>query len=114
MDGLPHRTVGLYRGRGPPLARTACRRGWVDRVAGALIATKMSVPRTSQDLVSRLRLDELLVQAQHARLTLVSGPAGFGKNTLIAGRMGDVMQEGSAVAWLSLDGDDDDPERFWR
>ena len=86
----------------------------MDRVAGALIATKMSVPRTRQDLVSRPRLDELLAQAQHARLTLVSSPAGFGKTTLIAGRMGDVMREGSAVAWLSLDGDDDDAERFWR
>lgn len=83
-------------------------------MADALIATKMAAPRSSHGLVSRPRLDDLLAQAQHARLTLVSGPAGFGKTTLIAGCMGDVMQQGSAVAWLSLDGDDDDPERFWR
>jgi LuxR family maltose regulon positive regulatory protein len=83
-------------------------------VASALIATKMSVPRVGQSMVARPRLRELLTDALRARLTLVSGPAGFGKTTLIAGWLDDVRRAGSAVAWVSLDDSDDDPEEFWR
>jgi LuxR family maltose regulon positive regulatory protein len=83
-------------------------------LAGSLIASKMSVPRTRQALVARPRLEELLKQSLHARLTLVSGPAGFGKSTLVAAWLSKAMQEGNAVAWVSLDAADDDPERFWR
>jgi LuxR family maltose regulon positive regulatory protein len=83
-------------------------------VAAALIATKMSVPGVGQALVARPRLRELLAEALRARLTLVSGPAGFGKTTLIAGWLDDVGRAESAVAWVSLDASDDDPERFWR
>jgi LuxR family maltose regulon positive regulatory protein len=83
-------------------------------LAASLIATKMSVPRTRQALVARPRLEELLKQSLHARLTLVSAPAGFGKSTLVAGWLGTAMKEGSAVAWVSLDAADSDPERFWR
>lgn len=83
-------------------------------MAGALIATKMSVPGVGKALVARPRLRELLAEALRARLTLVSGPAGFGKTTLIAGWLDDVRRPESAVAWVSLDASDDDPERFWR
>lgn len=83
-------------------------------MAAALISTKMSVPRTGQALIARPRLGNLLAQAPHARLTLVSGPAGFGKTTLIAGWLDSARQQGSPVAWVSLDASDDDPERFWR
>ena len=83
-------------------------------MAAALIATKMSVPRAGHALVARPRLRELLSEALHARLTLVSGPAGFGKTTLVAGWLDDVRRAGNAVAWVSLDASDDDPERFWR
>jgi LuxR family maltose regulon positive regulatory protein len=65
-------------------------------------------------MVARPRLRELLTDALRARLTLVSGPAGFGKTTLIAGWLDDVRHAGSAVAWVSLDESDDDPEEFWR
>ena len=65
-------------------------------------------------MVARPRLRELLAEALRARLTLVSGPAGFGKTTLIAGWLDDVRRAESAVAWVSLDASDDDPERFWR
>ena len=74
----------------------------------------MSVPRTRQALVARPRLEERLEESLHARLTLVSGPAGFGKSTLVAGWLGNAMQRGDPVAWVSLDAADDDPERFWR
>ena len=43
-------------------------------------------------------------------IVLVSGPAGFGKTTL----MGEfVTQYVGAVAWLSLDEEENDPIRFW-
>jgi LuxR family maltose regulon positive regulatory protein len=42
-------------------------------------------------------------------LTLVSGPAGFGKTTLLAQG---VAESGLAVAWLSLEAEDNDPSRF--
>ena len=83
-------------------------------MTAALITTKMSVPRTSRSVVPRPRLDEALTQVPDARLTLVSGPAGFGKTTLVAGWLSGVMLHGSAAAWVSLDADDDEPERFWR
>jgi LuxR family maltose regulon positive regulatory protein len=50
-------------------------------------------------------------------LTLVCAPAGFGKTTLLSEWI--AMQGGSsagspaATAWLSVDREDNDPERFW-
>ena len=43
------------------------------------------------------------------RLSLISAPAGFGKTTLVAAWM---HQLNLATAWLSLDPDDNEPERF--
>ena len=43
------------------------------------------------------------------RLTLISAPAGFGKTTLVSVW---IQQLGHAVAWLSLDEDDNDFSRF--
>jgi LuxR family maltose regulon positive regulatory protein len=80
----------------------------------SLIATKMFLPRTRPELVARQRLNERLSHSAHYRLTLVSGPAGFGKTTLIATWLADAVRRGDAVAWLALDASDDEPERFWR
>jgi LuxR family maltose regulon positive regulatory protein len=58
------------------------------------------------------RLDEGL---EH-KVILLSAPAGFGKTTLvsewIASREG--RRDLLPVAWVSLDGGDNDPARFWR
>jgi LuxR family maltose regulon positive regulatory protein len=48
----------------------------------------------------------------HARLILVNGPAGFGKTTALCQLHGELASQGMAVAWLTLDGDDNDPARF--
>ena len=85
-----------------------------DPLAASLIATKMSAPPTRRGLVARPLLSERLTHSVHSRLTLVSGPAGFGKTTLIAQWLLDATETDRAVAWLSLDSSDDDPERFWR
>jgi LuxR family maltose regulon positive regulatory protein len=80
----------------------------------SLIATKMFVPRIRSDVVARPRLHERLRRSAQSRLTLIAGPAGFGKTTLVAGWLADAHQKAGAVAWVSLDASDDDPERFWR
>ena len=75
-----------------------------------LIRTKLYVPRVHPDLVDRPRLVQRLNQGLHARLVLVTAPAGYGKTTLLTTW---VQQSGLSVAWISLDGRDDDPISFW-
>ncbi len=76
-----------------------------------LLATKVRAPRPRPGLVSRGRLLERLVAGIERELVLVCGPAGFGKSSLLA----EWAHRGRrAVAWLSLDEDDNDPSQFWR
>lgn len=85
-----------------------------------LLQTKLRVPHARPDLVSRPRLftaldDGLGNDRQHwaHKVTLVSAPAGFGKTTLLAAWLRRKDKELPApVAWLSLDGDDNDLTRF--
>jgi LuxR family maltose regulon positive regulatory protein len=74
-----------------------------------LLATKLHVPRPRPRLVPRIRLVERLQQGLARPLTLVSAPAGFGKTTLLAQWF---AQSRMAVAWLSLEVEDNDPTRF--
>src|SRR5262249_24336252 len=74
-----------------------------------LLATKLHVPRPRIHLVPRARLVERLQQGMERALTLVSGPVGFGKTTLLAQWF---MKSGLPVAWLSLEAEDNDPTRF--
>ncbi|MGV8908129.1 MAG: LuxR C-terminal-related transcriptional regulator [Propionicimonas sp.] len=81
-------------------------------MAGPLIATKMYVPRPRAGLVARPRLLQQLAAGSTARLTLVSAPPGFGKTTLLAD-WANSGSTGKLVAWVSLDGSDNDPGSFW-
>src|SRR5512136_1171080 len=74
-----------------------------------LIRTKLRLPFTRPGLVTRLRLQEQIVQGLCGPLTLITAPAGFGKTTLVASC---VASCGMPVAWLSLDQDDNQAERF--
>jgi LuxR family maltose regulon positive regulatory protein len=74
-----------------------------------VLATKLFVPRPSSHLVPRVHLVKRLQQGMEHALTLVSGPAGFGKTTLLAQG---VAESGLAVAWLSLEAEDNDPTPF--
>ena len=76
-----------------------------------LVTTKLRVPRTRPSLVARPRLCQALDRDAGRRLTLVSAPAGFGKTTLLAEWLQARSQQGP-VAWVSLDGSDNDPARF--
>src|SRR3954451_2106893 len=77
-----------------------------------LLATKLHVPVSRNQLVSRPRLLDRLGPLR--ALTLVSAPAGFGKTTLLAEWMAHNgrCEPDVRVAWLSLDDGDNDPSRF--
>jgi len=76
-----------------------------------LLATKVTIPRTRPDRLARSQLLARLNEELGRALVLVCTPAGFGKTTLLADWAADTTL---AVAWLSLDADDNDPARFWR
>jgi LuxR family maltose regulon positive regulatory protein len=85
----------------------------------ALLLTKLAPPPARPDCVKRRRLFERLDASIAGRLTLVSTPAGFGKTTLLSSwyaaraDRADGPDSEPALAWLSLEGADDDPARFW-
>ena len=53
-----------------------------------LLKTKLYIPSVRPEPVSRPRLVERLNAGPSRRLTLISAPAGFGKTTLVAERVG--------------------------
>ena len=64
------------------------------------------------DIVARPRLHERLSLAACAAVTLVAGPAGWGK-TLLVGSWVTAGAADRAVAWVTLHPSDDDPRTFW-
>src|SRR5919202_1386945 len=80
-------------------------------MATAVLTTKLYVPPVRPTLVPRPRLTERLRMSLAGKLTLIAAPAGFGKTTLLAAWLADLVQP---VAWLSLDGGDNDPSTFLR
>jgi LuxR family maltose regulon positive regulatory protein len=82
-------------------------------VPGSIIQTKLYVPRRRGATVPRPRLSDRLSCGTHARLMLVSAPAGFGKTTLLAAWLASPAQRERLTAWLSLDQSDNDPAGFW-
>ncbi len=81
-----------------------------------LLVSKLSPPRLPSLLVSRQHLLTRLDAGLDGTLTLLSAPAGFGKTTLVRHWMADRQKRSllPPVAWISLDGGDNDPVRFWR
>ena len=81
-----------------------------------ILTTKLHIPSLQRNLVPRQRLLECLDRGLHRKLTLVSAPAGFGKTTLL-GEWIQSLEAGDSpsvkVAWISLDGGDNDPVRFF-
>ncbi len=74
-----------------------------------ILRAKLYVPRGRPGAVTRSRLYGRLEEGVRRDLTVVSAPAGFGKTTLLADWS---RQSRLPVAWVSLDGRDDDPVRF--
>jgi LuxR family maltose regulon positive regulatory protein len=78
----------------------------------SLLVTKLYIPPQRANAVARPRLIEKLRSGMNrpSSITLLSGPAGFGKTTLLSELAAELQQP---VAWLSLDERDNDPLRFW-
>jgi ATP/maltotriose-dependent transcriptional regulator MalT len=77
-----------------------------------LVETKLQAPPARDQLVARDHLLERLDAGADHRLTLVACPAGFGKTSLLsAWYRADAPRR--AMAWLSLDKDDNDPVVLW-
>nr|WP_221332982.1 serine/threonine-protein kinase [Nocardia transvalensis] len=69
-------------------------------------ATRLRPPVPTRELVSRERLIRALRDGRGRRLAVIHGPAGFGKTTLAAQWCGALAAESTAVAWLTVDHDD--------
>jgi LuxR family maltose regulon positive regulatory protein len=78
-------------------------------VSTPLLQTKLYIPHSQPNLISRPRLIKHLEDGLSRKLTLVSSPAGFGKTTLLSEW---IHKCGQPVAWITLDQGDNDPSRF--
>jgi LuxR family maltose regulon positive regulatory protein len=78
----------------------------------SVLATKLFIPPGRENAVPRPHLTEKLLSGvgRPGSFTLVSGPAGFGKTTLLSEF---ISRLGRPVAWISLDEGDNDPIQFW-
>ncbi|GAB3309036.1 LuxR family transcriptional regulator [Geodermatophilus aquaeductus] len=97
-------------GRPPAPVRPA---GTAGRGGPPLLETKLAPPvRAAATVLRRRPTDLLTAEVQRSPLTLLSGPAGSGK-TVLASSWRQDQGPGRPVAWLTLDGYDDDPAVFW-
>lgn len=75
-------------------------------------ATKIQAPRSRSARLARPALEAALCQALlRCRVTLLQAPAGFGKTSALAAAL-EGLPAGTAVAWVSLDSDDDAARLF--
>lgn len=78
--------------------------------APVLAEAKLSPPRIRASIVPRPRIREALDAGRDAALTLIAAPPGYGKTTAARDWC---ASRGNAVAWVTLDGGDNDPTRLW-
>src|SRR5512132_2136343 len=76
-----------------------------------LLKTKISVPRLPGEFIHRPRLTDRINQGVKVPLTLLIAPAGFGKTNLLIEW---TRTTNLPVAWLTIDGDDNELSRFIR
>ncbi|MDT5225420.1 MAG: serine/threonine-protein kinase PknK [Mycobacterium sp.] len=69
-------------------------------------ATKYRPPVSTRSLVARSRVIDVLRAGGRRRLIFVHAPSGFGKSTLAAQWREELSRGGVAVAWLTVDDDD--------
>lgn len=78
------------------------------RRSGELLRTKLAAPLIRGDTIERERLQAALEKGRSAKLALIHAPAGYGKTTLMVQWMKHLQGAGERVAWLGLDGSDND------
>ena len=84
-------------------------------MSAPLLTTKLLPPTILPGTLVRQRLVERLDQSHSSKLLLIHAPAGYGKTTLLRSWLGKGRQGASGTspfAWLTLDGADNDPQRF--
>ena len=74
-------------------------------------ATKYRPPVPTRSLVARSRVIDVLRAGGRRRLIFIHAPSGFGKSTLAAQWREELSRDGVAVAWLTVD--DDDNNAVW-
>ena len=77
--------------------------------------TKIQPPRPRARRIERPTLEQALVDAVHGhRVVLLQAPAGYGKSSLLASLVQRLAAraDGTALAWVSLDEDDDAARLF--
>ena len=82
------------------------------KVGNQPLPTKILPPRRGQGLIDRPRLIEEAGQLAGKQVSLIKAGHGYGKTSLAVAWVERLRQDGSSVAWLSLDADDDEPARF--
>jgi LuxR family transcriptional regulator, maltose regulon positive regulatory protein len=76
-----------------------------------ILSTKLHIPHSRFDkLVERPMIIEMLNDGLKTKLTIVTAPGGYGKTTALSHW---VQQNGTPVAWVSLDSQDNDLIQFW-
>lgn len=81
-------------------------------LSGVFIETKFSPPVQEQNLLELARLDRHLASCLQHRFVCLSAPAGFGKTTSLLKQCLMLEGDGCHIGWLSLDEDDNAPQRF--
>lgn len=76
-----------------------------------ILETKLQPPALVDTQLLRARLADQMA-ASTAKLVLVRAPAGFGKTTAMSQALRRIESEGTATAWITLDGADNDIPRF--
>ncbi|WP_406277729.1 protein kinase [Nocardia sp. NBC_00881] len=77
-----------------------------------IAATKFRPPSTPRTLIERTRILDILRHGEQRRLTVIHGPAGFGKTTLALQWGRRLESDGAPMAWLTADSDDDNAVWF--
>ena len=98
--------------RQPPVPPSTVRRHTIATPTPPTPGTKYRAPVATQSLVARGRLTDILRAAGRRRLILIDAPSGFGKSTLAAQWREALSHEGVAVAWLTVDEDDNNAVWF--
>ncbi|MEH6579389.1 MAG: LuxR C-terminal-related transcriptional regulator [Amphritea sp.] len=77
-----------------------------------IIKTKLAPPRIAQPILARPRLLKRFEKHMKQSLTLLMGPAGYGKTTLMSQWQERLISDGYNTAWLTLDDGDNVPDQF--